>query len=111
MIICNKFYDERYTGLGNLPTVIDHLRNAKQTIQMMGILPENTYELRDATYSEVEKRIEWLSYRIAVLTRVLSNSTGILGIDFMLKGLFWSALRPNAMKLIPPFSEVTIDLS
>ena len=29
----------------------------------------------------------------------------------MLKGLLWTALRPNAMKLVAPFNSVTIDLS
>ena len=77
----------------------------------MGILPENTLQMKDVTYDQIEETIEWLSYRIAVLTRVLENPTGILGIDFMLKGLFWTALRPNAMKLVVPFNSVTIDLS
>ena len=78
---------------------------------MMGIPPENTIELKDVTNDELDEMIEWLSYRIAVLTRVLENSTGILGIDFLLKGLFWTALRPNAMKLVAPFDSVTIDLT
>ena len=77
----------------------------------MGILPENTIEFKDVTHDEITQTIEWLSYRIAVLTRELENSTGILGIEFMLKGLLWTALRPNAMKLVAPFNSVTIDLS
>ena len=78
---------------------------------MMGILPENTIEMKDVKYDKIMETIEWLSYRIAVLTRVLENPTGILGVEFMLKGLLWTALRPNAMKLVAPFSSVTIDLA
>ena len=29
----------------------------------------------------------------------------------MIRGLLWTALRPNAMKLVAPFNSVTIDLS
>ena len=78
---------------------------------MMGILPENTIEMKDVTYDQIQETIEWLSYRIVVLTRVLENLTGILGIGYMLKGLTWTALRPNALKLVAPFDSVTIDLS
>ena len=91
--------------------MIDDFKNAKHTVQLMGILPENTIEIKDAKYDQLDETIEWLSYKIAVLTRVLENPTGILGVDFMLKGLFWTALRPNAMKLVAPFDSVTIDLS
>ena len=94
-----------------MPAVIDDFKNAKHTVQLMGILPENTIEIKDAKNDQLDETIEWLSYRIAVLTRVLENPTGILGVDFMLKGLFWTALRPNAMKLVAPFDSVTIDLS
>ena len=104
LIMCNQFYDKRYIALGDLPAVVDDFKNAKQTTQIMGIPPENTIEMKDVAYDEIEEKIEWLSYRIAVLTRVLENPTGILGVDFMLKGLFWTALRPNAMKLVAPFS-------
>ena len=78
---------------------------------MMGILPENTFELRDISYDQIEERIKWLCWRVVVQTKVLVKATGILGIRFMQQGLFWTALRPNAMKLVAPFDSVTIDLS
>ena len=77
---------------------------------MMSILPENTFEIKDASFDELDEIIEWLSYRIVALTRVLEISTGILGIDFMQQGLFWTTLRPHAMKLVAPFDCVVVDL-
>ena len=78
---------------------------------MMGILPQNTYEFKNVSHKQLEEKIKWLGNRIVVQTKVLGNPTGILGIRFMLQGLFWTALRPNAMKLVAPFDSVTIDLS
>ena len=50
IIICNQHYDKKYIALGNLPAVVDDFKNAKHTVKMMGILPENTFELRDISY-------------------------------------------------------------
>ena len=78
---------------------------------MMGILPENTFEMRDVTHNQIEERFKWLCWRIIVQTKVLTNPTGILGVRFMIQGLYWTTLRPNAMKLVAPFESVAIDLS
>ena len=77
----------------------------------MGILPENTFEMKDVSYREIEEKIRWLCWRVKVQTKVLTNTTGILGIRFMQQGLFWTILRPNAMKLVAPIDSVSIDLS
>ena len=46
-----------------------------------------------------------------MISRVLGSKTGILGIDYYLKGLEWKVLRPFAMKLDAVFDSVQIDLN
>ena len=64
----------------DLPVVVDDLKNAKHTCKMMGILPENTFTLKDVSLKELDIHYNWLKTRIKVLTMVLINSTGIFGI-------------------------------
>ena len=78
---------------------------------MMGIPIENTFEFIDACFEELEKNFKWICFRIGVLTRVLDNTTGILGIGFMQNGLLWERLRASAMKLVVPFTCIVIDLN
>ena len=66
MILCNEKYNNKYIALGNLPAVIDDFKNAKHTVKMMGILKENTFELKDVSHEELEKKMRWLSFRIIV---------------------------------------------
>ena len=77
---------------------------------MLGILPENTFELTDATSDELDEIIDWLQNRIAVLTRILVKNTGLFGIKNYGQGLLWETLKPFAMKLVAPFEYVLIDL-
>ena len=58
--VCNKTYNKKYITLGDLPAVIDDQKIANQTIKMLGILPENTFELTDATSDELDEIIDWL---------------------------------------------------
>ena len=51
--MCNDAYDPAYVTHGNLPEVVNDLRNAKQTALMMGIPLENTVILENASYEEV----------------------------------------------------------
>ena len=67
MIICNQFYDKEYITLGDLPAVVDDMKNARHKVKMMGILSENTYELVDATYQQIEELTELMAQRIEVL--------------------------------------------
>ena len=110
MIICNQFYDKEYITLGDLPAVVDDMKNARHKVKMMGILSENTYELVDATYQQIEELTELMAQRIEVLSSPLKSFTGILGVGVMMQGIPWELLRPNAMKLKAPFNSVTIDL-
>ena len=96
--------------MGNLPAVADDYKNAKHTCKMMGIPPENTIAFKDASYAEVEDRIDWLCYRIGVLCRVLEDATGFYGIGFMQNGLLWTRIRESALKLKAPFESIVIDL-
>ena len=64
IIICNQFYNEEYITLGNLPSVKDDLKNAKHTAKMMGIIPQNTFEIKDASFDELDDLIKWLCLRI-----------------------------------------------
>ena len=79
---------------------------------MLGILPENTFELTDATSDQLDEIIDWLVRRFIVLTKALTNDTGIFGKDSYggIKGIKWTILRPFAMKLVAPFDFVLIDL-
>ena len=78
---------------------------------MMNIPPENTFVLKDVSFSDLDEIIDWLTNRIAVITRVLGSKTGILGMEHYLGGLDWKVLRPYAMKLVAPFDFVQIDLN
>ena len=77
----------------------------------MGILPEHTYEIRDATYEGIQARMFWLCNRVVVQTKILTDATGIIGIRCFLQGLSWKILKPSAMKLVAPFYFVVIDLN
>jgi hypothetical protein len=44
---------------------------------MMGILPENTKEMYNASYEEIDEYFAWLSDRICAFTRPLDEFTGI----------------------------------
>ena len=112
LIICNEFYDKRYITLGDLPAVVDDLRNAKHTVKLMGILPENTFVMKNVSHDELSKQINQLFSKFDVLTNILKNTTGILsGLDYCMSGgLLWEILRPSAMKLMAPFNYITIDL-
>ena len=76
----------------------------------MGILPENIYKMKDASYDELENHMNWLSWRFVALTRVLKSDTGLKGVGFFLQGFTWETLRPFAMKLVVPFDSLSIDL-
>ena len=78
LIICNQFYDQ--TTMKDLAAVEDDFRNAKHTTKMMGILPENTFTLKDVSQKELDIYYDWLKDRIKVLSMVLINSTGIRGV-------------------------------
>ena len=47
LIICNQLYNQ--TTMKDLPAVVDDEKNAKHTCKMMGILPENTFSLKDVS--------------------------------------------------------------
>ena len=51
-----------------------------------------------------------MSKRVAVMSSLLKETTGILGREILVGGITWELLRPFAMKLQLPFDAVTIDL-
>ena len=55
----------------DLPAVLDDFKNAKHICKMMGILPENTFTLKDVSREELDSYYDWLKQRIKVLTMVL----------------------------------------
>ena len=79
VILCNEDYDETYTTMPSLPAVKDDLKVARQTVKMMGVLPENTKEMYNATYDEIDEYFGWLELRMCAFTRALSEFTGIQG--------------------------------
>ena len=60
IIICNEKYDKKYTTMGNLPAVLDDFKNAKLTVKFMDIPEEQTFEIRDALYDQLDQVIFWL---------------------------------------------------
>ena len=50
LIVCNEFYDKKYTTLDDLPDVIEDFKSAKHTCKMMGIHPDNTFEFKDVSH-------------------------------------------------------------
>ena len=50
LLVLNQYYDPDYTTFGDLPAVVDDMKNARQLVKMMGIPEENTFVLVDATH-------------------------------------------------------------
>ena len=50
---------------------------------MMNIPAENVYELKEASYKDLEEICEKVFTRARPLTEILDNSTGILGIEYL----------------------------
>ena len=69
--------------MSDLPAVQDDLKKARQTAKMLGICPENTIELVNATSEELERQYNLIFNRILLLSRVLGKDTGILGVNGM----------------------------
>ena len=111
VILCNEDYDETYTTMPSLPAVKDDLKVARQTVKMMGVLPENTKEMYNATWDEIDEYFGWLELRMCAFSRPLSEFTGIQGKHGFMQGLKWEYLRPNAMNLVAPFDSVLINLN
>ena len=109
LIISNQYYDDKYVTHGDLPAVVDDHKNAMQVAKLMGICSENMFELTDATFDQLEHTFTWLKYRFIALTRILEESTGILGANG-LHGLKWETLKPFVMKLEASFDSVILDL-
>ena len=78
-ILCNETYNPDYVTHRDLPEVVNDFMNAKQTAKLMGIPPENTVLLQNATYEQLQQ--SWNKFRenIQVVSRVLTDKTGILG--------------------------------
>ena len=55
LVLSNKTYDPTKTSMNSLPAVEDDHRNIKQTIAMLHIPDENVFELKDATYDQMEE--------------------------------------------------------
>ena len=111
VLLCNEDYDQMYTTMDSLPAVKDDLKVARQTVKMMGILPENTKEMYNAQYDEIHNYFAWLSDRICAFTRPLDDFTGIIGLEGYVQGIKWSILKTHAMKLVAPFDSVVITLN
>ena len=77
----------------------------------MGILTENTKEMYNASWEEIDEYFDWLSNRMCAFTRPLDEFTGIQGKDGYMQGIKWEVLRPHAMDLVAPFDSVVINLN
>ena len=76
----------------NLPAVVNDFRTTKHTVKMMGILPENTYDLHDASHEQMTEFYDWFRFKIAVQSKFLDNDTGICSAD-LIKGLLWDKIK------------------
>ena len=81
LILCVEKYDKKYTTFDDIEAVRDDFRNAQRTAKMMGILPQNTLEIKDPTNENLNKHVFQLGLRLITLTKVLENETGIKGPD------------------------------
>ena len=110
LVISNQTYDAKYVTHGDLPAVVDDHKNAMQIAKLMGICFENIFELKDTNFDQLQHTLSWLKYRFIALTRMLEESTGILGADGGLQGLKWETLKPLVMKLGDTFDSILLDL-
>ena len=78
-LVINQYYNKDYTTFDDLPAVVDDMKNAKQKLKMMGIPEENIFVLVDPTHAEIEEMNQLVGNRVAVLSSLLKNFTGILG--------------------------------
>ena len=80
-IMCNENYNRDYVTHVDLPEVVNDFRNAMQTAKMMGIPLENIVQLQNASYEELEHEWSKFKEKIYVFARVLTDKTGILGMN------------------------------
>ena len=74
MIICNRSYDKKYVTHDDLPAVLDDFKNAMQTVKMMGILPENIFKIKDASYEELENHMAQVHEQVSILSLLYEAS-------------------------------------
>ena len=105
LIIANKDYNKAITTMESLPAVQNDLEKARITAKLMGVPPENTIELINATHDELEHQYKILTDRIKSLSRKLDGGTGILGFF----GFEWDKMKKSAMKLEGNFNSIEVE--
>ena len=78
----------------DLPWVKNDLQNARSTVQMMGIQPENIVELIDKTYDDIQSIKSRFNNLIIALTRKLDDKTKLC----FTSGPTWSRIKEYYMK-------------
>ena len=85
--------------MGNLPAVDDDFNCAMSLVDMMGIPDENVFVLKDTNHDNIKMFYTKLTHIVLAKTKELKDPTGILGKPWFTKGLLWSRIKKDAMKL------------
>ena len=83
--------------MSDLPPVNDDHKNIRQTVEMMNILEENIYELKNASRKDMDELEKTLNQQVKIRSKVLDNNMGICGIDYE-GGIPWDRAKVKAME-------------
>ena len=99
LVFTNEKYDK--TIMDDLSEVKDDHQSMKETVQMMNIQEENTYELIDASYEQMDMVDQLVSDNIFIRTKKLTDPMGIIYPSSSLKyekGVPWTRAKVKAME-------------
>ena len=94
--------------MGNLPAVDDDFKCAMSLVEMMGIPDENIFVLKDTNHDNIKMFYTKLTHIVLAKTKELKDPTGILGKPWFTKGLLWSRIKKDAMKLGKFFNRLVV---
>ena len=94
IIISNEKYGK--TIMADLSAVKDDHLNIRQTVEMMNIPDVNVFEIRDATWRQMEDLDVEINQLIMLRSKELKNETGICGVKFK-QGILWNRAKVKAM--------------
>ena len=68
--------------MADLSAVKDDHLNIRQTVEMMNIPDVNVFEIRDATWKQMEDLDVEINQLVMLRSKELKNETGIFGLKF-----------------------------
>ena len=82
--------------MADLSAVKDDHLNIRQTVEMMNIPDVNVFEIRDATWKQMEDLDVEINQLVMLRSKELKNETGICGLKFK-QGIPWDRAKIRAM--------------